>query len=154
MSLRFLSYNLVLYRQHEILYCIIEPLNTRKTFVNYAPDDVGNTYDEIKNLYLNNKHLTMSASEMITFPNYFTLMVGDMVPNDDEVWQFLLKGRSPTGRVGPHLNFCNIIKYLKRFIICICFKKEFYVSAYHNDIFLYVILNTVKKMPYTYSVSN
>lgn len=32
----------------------------------------------------------MSASEMMTFVNYFTLMVGDLVPDDDEVWQFVL----------------------------------------------------------------
>lgn len=32
----------------------------------------------------------MSASEMLTFTLNFPLMVGDLVPEDDEVWQFLL----------------------------------------------------------------
>lgn len=32
----------------------------------------------------------MSAREMMTFVHFFSLMVGDLVPEGDEVWNFFL----------------------------------------------------------------
>jgi len=32
----------------------------------------------------------MSAREMMTFIHYFSLMIGDLVPEDDNVWLFFL----------------------------------------------------------------
>lgn len=32
----------------------------------------------------------MSAREMLTFTIYLPLMIGDIIPDEDEVWKFLL----------------------------------------------------------------
>lgn len=82
--------HIIMYFIDKMKYFDLETLNMRKQFFNYGPADVGNISGEIKVKHLSNKHLKMSASEMMTFSNYFTLMIGDLVPDDDEVWQFLV----------------------------------------------------------------
>lgn len=41
-------------------------------------------------VHLKNNHLRMSAREMLTFVTYFPLLVGDLVPSEDNVWEFIL----------------------------------------------------------------
>lgn len=80
----------IVYFTERMKYFDLETLNLRKKQFNYGPTEIGNISGDIKAHHLKNKHLKMSASEMMTFSNFFPLMIGDMVPDDDEVWQFLL----------------------------------------------------------------
>jgi len=68
----------------------LETLNSRKRNFNYGPIEIGNISPEITDLHLNKFHLKMSAREMMTFVHFFSLMVGDLVPEGDEVWNFFL----------------------------------------------------------------
>jgi len=65
-------------------------LNNRKKNFNYGPIEVGNISPEITDLNLSKLHLKMSAREMMTFIHFFSLMIGDLVPEGDEVWNFYL----------------------------------------------------------------
>lgn len=68
----------------------LDTLNKRKTNFNYGPIEVGNIPPEISVNHLNKCHLKMSAREMMSFIHFFTIMVGDLIPEDDEVWKFFL----------------------------------------------------------------
>lgn len=69
----------------------LECLNHRKLFFNYGEKESGNKSPEININHLNKCHLKMSASEMMTFVHLFPLMVGDLIPHDDEIWLFFLQ---------------------------------------------------------------
>lgn len=71
-------------------YFSLETLNNRKKNFEYGELEIGNISPDIARGHLKHRHLKMSASEMKTFVMYFPLMVGDMIPPDDEVWLFIL----------------------------------------------------------------
>lgn len=65
----------------------LEMLNDRVSSFNYGEIEIGNiSSSEIKVNY----HLKKTASEMMTFVRLFPLMVGDKIPENDPVWNFLL----------------------------------------------------------------
>jgi len=68
----------------------LETLNLRKKNFNYGPLENGNLSPEITELHLNKCRLKMTAREMMTFVHYFSLMIGDLIPIYDEVWNFYL----------------------------------------------------------------
>lgn len=68
----------------------LQNLNDRKNMFNYGSLEVGNSSPEILSNHLESSRLKMSAREMWTFVHFFSLMVGDLVPTDDEVWSFYL----------------------------------------------------------------
>lgn len=68
----------------------LNTLNKQKTIFNYGPIKVGNISPEITEQHLNKCHLKMSTREMITFVHFFSIMVGEFIPENDEVWQFYL----------------------------------------------------------------
>lgn len=57
---------------------------------NYGENEIGNVSPAITENHLKKCHLKMTAREMMTFVNLFPLIVGDLVPEDDELWLFLL----------------------------------------------------------------
>ncbi|KAE9521554.1 hypothetical protein AGLY_018054 [Aphis glycines] len=63
----------------------LDVLNFRKQHFNYGSIEFGDISSPIKMSHLKKLHLKMSAREMMIF-----LMVGDLVPEDDEVWKFFL----------------------------------------------------------------
>lgn len=71
-------------------YFSLETLNKRKQTFEYGPIEIGNASNEIHPTHLKKRHLRMSAREMLTFAQLLPLMVGDMVPLKDDVWNFLL----------------------------------------------------------------
>ncbi|XP_055907791.1 uncharacterized protein LOC129942757 [Eupeodes corollae] len=71
-------------------YFNLETLNSRKSNFDYGPIEIDNTSGDITTTHLSKKHLKMSAREMMTFAYCFPLMIGDLVPQDDEVWKFIL----------------------------------------------------------------
>uniref|UniRef100_A0A6P7H446 Uncharacterized protein LOC114344120 n=1 Tax=Diabrotica virgifera virgifera TaxID=50390 RepID=A0A6P7H446_DIAVI len=81
---------------HAIIYFIkmkyfdLKILNSRRENFEYGPKEIGNMPGKIELHHLNSKKLKMSAREMMTFISYFPLMVGDLIPDDDEVWIFLI----------------------------------------------------------------
>lgn len=63
----------------------LETLNSRKQGFNYGESEVGNMSPPIKLLNLSNKNIKMTAREMQTFVNIFSILVGDFVPQNNPV---------------------------------------------------------------------
>ncbi|XP_022161028.1 uncharacterized protein LOC111027115 [Myzus persicae] len=70
---------------YEAKLLTLDTLNNRKSNFNYGPIEFGNISPEISINHLNNCHLKMSAREVMTFIYFFPLMVGDLVPRNDEI---------------------------------------------------------------------
>lgn len=68
----------------------LDCLNNRKVTFNYGSIEVGNISPPILDSHIKNSRLKMSAREMWTFVHFFSLMVGDLIPCDDEVWEFYI----------------------------------------------------------------
>jgi hypothetical protein len=62
---------------------------TAQIFLLYIVE-VDNISSEISVNHLNKCHLKMSAKEMMSFIHFFTIVVRDLIPDDDEVWTFFL----------------------------------------------------------------
>ncbi|XP_031359139.1 uncharacterized protein LOC116182736 [Photinus pyralis] len=71
-------------------YITLPHLNERIKYFKICEADRGNPIPEIKNEHLKKNYITMSASEMLAFVTYFGMIVGDLIPQDDEVWLFYL----------------------------------------------------------------
>lgn len=71
-------------------YFSLELLNTRKQMFNYGEFEIGNISPEISAQHLKHSHLKMTSREMMCFIHFFSLMVGDLVSENDEVWLFFL----------------------------------------------------------------
>ncbi|XP_055914184.1 uncharacterized protein LOC129947585 [Eupeodes corollae] len=83
--------HIILYLIQEMQYLTLEMLNKRKQTFDYGPTEIGNFSTELTMNHLKNKHLKMTAREMLTFTMYLPLMIGDLIPSDDEVWLFFLE---------------------------------------------------------------
>lgn len=83
--------HILLYLTQEMNYLTLEMLNKRKQTFDYGPMEIGNFSTELTMNHLKNKHLKMTAREMLTFVMYLPLMIGDLIPSEDEVWLFLLE---------------------------------------------------------------
>lgn len=68
----------------------LETLNNRKMNFNYGPIEVGNISPPIKIVHLKKRHLKMSAREVMTFVHFLPLIIGDLIPENDEVWALFL----------------------------------------------------------------
>lgn len=68
----------------------LEVLNSRKQCFNYGSIEISHISKPIKPKHLANSHLKMSARQMITFVHYFTLIIGDLINENDEVWLLYL----------------------------------------------------------------
>jgi len=68
----------------------LDTLNLRKQNFNYGCIEIGNISPPIKINNIKQFHLKMTAREMMTFVHFFSLMIGDLIPDDDPVWMFFL----------------------------------------------------------------
>ena len=69
-------------------YFNLNYLNCRIRNINYSPTDIANKPSVISfNQATNKLHLKMSASEVLCIVRYWGLMIGDLIPDDDEYWQ-------------------------------------------------------------------
>lgn len=68
----------------------LETLNSRKQSFDYGESEVGNMSPPLKMFNLSNKNIKMTAREMQTFVNIFSILVGDFVPQNDPVWRFFI----------------------------------------------------------------
>lgn len=82
--------HILLYISQQMGYVTLDVINERKQTFDYGQNEIGNFSKEISITHLKNNHLKMSAREMLTFTMYLPLMIGDFIPVEDEVWQFLL----------------------------------------------------------------
>ncbi|CAI6366230.1 unnamed protein product [Macrosiphum euphorbiae] len=94
----------------------LETLNKRKSNFNYGPIEFGNISPEISINHLNNCRLKMSAREVMTFIHFFPLMVGDLVPENDEVWSFFLILLKIVDILLSYTFNADAISYLKQLI--------------------------------------
>ena len=69
-------------------YFNLNYLNCRIQNFNYGPTEIANKPPVISfNRATNKLHLKMSASEILCLVRYWGLMIGDLIPDDDEYWQ-------------------------------------------------------------------
>jgi len=94
----------------------LDTSNNRKSNFNYGPIEFGNISPEISINHLNNCHLKMSAREVMTFIHFFPLMVGDLVPTNDEVWSFFLILLKMVDILLSYTFNADAISYLKQLI--------------------------------------
>lgn len=100
-------YNLAKIIQHCINknYVILKRLNYRIKYFNHQSDfDRGNKIPLIRSDHINKGYLIMSSAEMSALVCYLSLIIGDLVPDYDEVWDF-------------YLTLCTIIKICTENII-------------------------------------
>eukprot|EP00102_Acyrthosiphon_pisum_P023948 XP_016661158.1 PREDICTED: uncharacterized protein LOC107884143 [Acyrthosiphon pisum] len=71
-------------------YFSLVTLNDRIKYFNYGPIDTQNKPQPITNDFLKQKKLKMSASEMLCFSRHLGVMIGDLVPNNSEIWQLYI----------------------------------------------------------------
>lgn len=116
----------------EMRYFDLNTLNNRKMLFNYGDIEIGNISPAITSNNLSCFHLKMTAREMMTFVHLFPLMIGDLVPYDDELWLFLL-------------NFLDIIEIL----LCLDIPSDladrlrFLVKQHHTD-YVQLFTDTLK----------
>lgn len=94
----------------------LDTLNDRKSNFNYGPIEFGNISPNISINHLNNFHLKMSAREVMTFIHFFPLMIGDLVPEHDEVWSFFLILLKMVDILLSYTFNADAISYLKQLI--------------------------------------
>ncbi|CAH1105247.1 unnamed protein product [Psylliodes chrysocephalus] len=68
-----------------------EEVNIRKQCFDYGRTEIGNISPEIEKHHLHKYHLKMSAREMMCFVHFFPLILGDLVPENHEIWIFLIE---------------------------------------------------------------
>lgn len=75
----------------EKAYITLNGFNEKKSLFDYGINDIGNISQPIEQKHIHNNKFNMSASEMRCFVNFFPLIIGELIPTEDEVWTFLLK---------------------------------------------------------------
>lgn len=69
-------------------YFTLDDLNNRKSLYDYGVYEIDNKSVDIKLAHLKNNKLKMSASQSLCFSQHFSLIIGDMIPQKNEVWEF------------------------------------------------------------------
>lgn len=81
--------HLIIYYTEKVKIMSLETINFRKQNFSYGLEQK-NSSPPIETHHLKKFHFKMSARQMMCFVNFFSLMIGDLVPEDDEVWNFFL----------------------------------------------------------------
>lgn len=71
----------------------LDKLNTRISSFDYGPQEISNKPAYIKIEKMKNYNLGLTASEMIFLVRYFGVMVGDLVPKENQEWKIYLRLR-------------------------------------------------------------
>lgn len=83
--------NILQYYIFNLKLFTLEDLNRRKKNFSYGEIEITNICNDIKLDHLKKRHFKMSSREMMTFANFLPLMIGDLVPDEDEVWKHLCR---------------------------------------------------------------
>jgi len=85
------------YDMAEIINCLIkkkyfslQQLNERIKYFKFLEVGTGNPIPSIKPEYLKKRSIIMSASEMLALMIYFPILVGDLVPSTEAIWDFYI----------------------------------------------------------------
>ncbi|CAH1114429.1 unnamed protein product [Psylliodes chrysocephalus] len=81
---------IIIYYITDLKLFTLDTLNIRKNTCNYGPIEIGNMSPPITMEHLTKRRLKMSARQMMTFVHFFSFIIGDLIPKDDEVWNFFL----------------------------------------------------------------
>jgi len=108
--------HVILYYTQTAKLFSLEKLNNRKTTFNYGTIEVGNISPPITLLHLQKYHLKMSAREVMTFVHFFPLMIGDLIPENDDVWNFVIILLKIIELLMSYKFTDNSIKYLEQLI--------------------------------------
>lgn len=68
----------------------VEQLNERIKYFKFSDVDTGNPIPSICSQHLKKKYIIMSASEMLGLTIYFGILVGDLIPSSEPVWDFYI----------------------------------------------------------------
>lgn len=71
-------------------YFTLDEFNQRLKVFSYDSHDRGTEKLQVSNFEIENCKFKTSAKQMLSFCHYFTLLVGEFIPNGDQVWSFLL----------------------------------------------------------------
>ncbi|XP_063380452.1 uncharacterized protein LOC134675033 [Cydia fagiglandana] len=82
--------HIIVYFTESITLFTLNNLNNRLQLFDYGSGELNDRCGIIKHEHLMKSKFNMSASEMMLFVHIFPLLVGDLIPEDDEVWQFFL----------------------------------------------------------------
>lgn len=94
-------------------YFSLDSLNDRKHMFNYGSIEIDHISPDITKAHLDSNHLKMTAREMMSFIHLFPLMVGDLVPEDDHVWLFMLTFFEIIEILISSEISCNLVERLK-----------------------------------------
>ncbi|CAH1736352.1 unnamed protein product [Aphis gossypii] len=100
----------------EVKIISLETLNNRKQYFNYGTIEMGNNSHIIEKQHLLKFRLKMSAREMMCFIHFLPLMIGDLIPNNDDVWLFFLNFLEIIDILMSHKLTQDLISCLKRLI--------------------------------------
>jgi len=107
-----------------------ETLIFRLRTFNYYQNGLRNEPPSIPLDHIKNKHIRLSGSEMLTFVRLFALLVGDVVPEGDPVWElYLLLRRILDIILAPSLH-PNISEILEE---TIALHHETYLKVFPNE---------------------
>lgn len=81
---------IILYFVDETRSFTLDILNGRKQSFQYGESEIGNISPNITMDHLKKDKLNMSAREMQCFVHHFSLMIGDLVPRNNAVWDLFI----------------------------------------------------------------
>lgn len=121
-----ISEGIVKYGLNSILYSLIiergyltvELLQDRMDSFDYGPSELGNKppSSHVTQERLQAKNINLSGSEMLCLVRYLGLMIGDLVPVQNRVWEFYLVLREITEIVSAHYHVPGTDVYLGNLI--------------------------------------
>jgi hypothetical protein len=82
--------HIILYFTESTAIFNLKYLNNRLSLFDYTYGELNDKCGMIKQEHLMKRKFNMSASEMMSFVHIFPLLIGDLIPEDDNVWQFFL----------------------------------------------------------------
>lgn len=68
----------------------LDDLNNRKALFDFGLYEIGNISVDIQLNHLKKQKLKMTASQSLCFTIYFSIIIGDLIPRNDEVWDFYI----------------------------------------------------------------
>lgn len=68
----------------------LETLKKRKQEFNYGNTEIGNMSPPMTQIKINTLKFKMSSREMQTFVHFFPLLVGDLVPENKQIWLIII----------------------------------------------------------------
>lgn len=104
-DLTLIIYNLLYVKK----YLSLDTLNNQIFYFDYGPTESGNAVPCINKEHLLSGKLRFSFTEMLYFVRYFGLMIGDLIPKEDDCWLLYVKLKSIVDIViAPYVNIRSL----------------------------------------------